>query len=183
MSVNLQMSQAMNVKMAGGGLSRMTNNSQMVPQQQQPQQQQQQQHSQHHHQQQPTPQQHPSMMRAQQQHQQQQQLFTQHQQQQVTMNIGGNPYQRNMGPGYRGTPHQQQQYQQSNTAMQPVTVSNQPSMLNNVNHGLPPRDFSPSDFNFDSDFLDAPLTNDSKNVFNNKQQAFHDFNLDLFNTH
>lgn len=182
MSVNLQMSQAMNVKMSGGGgPSRMTN-AQMVSQQQQqqPQQhpQQSQQHSQqhpqqsqhHHQQQQPTPQQHPSMMRA-----QQQQSFTQ----QTTMNTT-NQYQRNMASGYGTNPHQQP-YQQPNTAMQPAAVANPTPMLN-TNNGLPPRNtFSPSDFNFD--FLDQPLANDSKNGFNNKQQSFGDFNFDFLDAH
>lgn len=173
MSVNLQMSQAMNVKMSGSGPSRMASNPQMVPQQQQHPQQQ----SQHHHQQQQQPssqQQHPSMMRT-----QQQQSFTQ--QQQATMNTG-NPYQRNMAPGYGTNPHQQQ-YQQTNTAMQqqPVSVANPTSMLN-TNNGLPPRNtFSPSDFNFD--FLDQPLANDNKNGFNNKQQTFGDFNFDFLDAH
>lgn len=172
MSVNLQMSQAMNVKMGGGGPSRMGNAGQMVSQQQP------QQHPQHHHQpQQPTPQQqqqHPSMMRA-----QQQQSFAQ--QQQATMSTG-NPYQRNMASGYGANPHQQQQYQQANTTMQQsVPVSNPTSMLN-TNSGLPPRNtFSPSDFNFD--FLDQPLANDSKNGFNNKQQTFSDFNFDFLDAH
>lgn len=168
MSVNLQMSQAMNVKMAGGGPSRMASNAQMVPQQQQ--------HPQHHHQQQqPPPQQHPSMMRA-----QQQQSFAQQQQQQTTMSSTANPYQRNMAPGYGGNPHQQQ-YQQTNTAMQSTPVANPTTMLN-TNNGLPPRNtFSPSDFNFD--FLDQPLANDSKNGFNNKQQSFGDFNFDFLDAH
>lgn len=164
MSVNLQMSQAMNVKM--GGQNRMTSNAQMVPQQQQ-------QHSQHHHQQQQPPpqQQHPSMMRA-----QQQQSFTQ--QQQATLNTG-NPYQRNMASGYGANPHQQ--YQQPNPAMQPAPIANPTSMLN-TNNGIPPRNtFSPSDFNFD--FLDQPLANDSKNGFNNKQQTFGDFNFDFLDAH
>lgn len=164
MSVNLQMSQAMNVKMAGGGPSRMANNSQMVPQQQQ--------HPQHHHQQQqPPPQQHPSMMRA-----QQQQSFAQ---QQTTMSTA-NPYQRNIAPGYGANPHQQQ-YQQTNTTMQSAPVAN-PTTILNTNNGLPPRNtFSPSDFNFD--FLDQPLANDSKNGFNNKQQTFGDFNFDFLDAH
>lgn len=171
MSVNLQMSQAMNVKMGGGGPSRMTTNPQMVPQQQQ-QQQPHPPHPQHHQSQQPpTPQQHPSMMRA-----QQQQSFTQ----QTTMNTA-NPYQRNMGPGYGSNPHQQQQYQQPNTAMQSAPVAN-PSTMLNTNNGLPPRNsFSPSDFNFD--FLDQPLANDNKNGFNNKQQSFGDFNFDFLDAH
>lgn len=169
MSVNLQMSQAMNVKMSGGGPSRMTSNPQMIPQQQQQQQQQP-----HHHQQQPPPQQqqqqHPSMMRA-----QQQQSFTQ---QQTTMN-SGNPYQRNMGSGYGTNPHPQ--YQQTNASLQPTSVVNSSSMLN-TNNGLPPRNtFSPSDFNFD--FLDQPLANDGKNSFNNKQQTFGDFNFDFLDAH
>lgn len=171
MSVNLQMSQAMNVKMGGSVPNRMSSNPQMVPQ---PQQQQQQQppHPQHHHQQQqpPTSQQHPSMMRA-----QQQQSFTQ----QTNMSTA-NPYQRNMAPGYGANPHQQQ-YQQPNTAMQPSPVVNPTTMLN-TNNGLPPRNsFSPSDFNFD--FLDQPLANDSKNGFNNKQQSFGDFNFDFLDAH
>lgn len=179
MSVNLQMSQAMNVKMGGGGPSRMASNPQMVPQQQQqphpphPPHAPHPQHPQHHHQpQQPqTPQQHPSMMRA-----QQQQSFTQ----QTTMNAA-NPYQRNMGPGYGANPHQQQQYQQPNTAMQSTPVANASTMLN-TNNGPPPRNsFSPSDFNFD--FLDQPLANDSKNGFNNKQQSFGDFNFDFLDAH
>lgn len=167
MSVNLQMTQAMNVKMSSGGPSRMTN-AQMVSQQQQPQQ-----HPQHHHQQQqqqPPPQQHPSMMRA-----QQQQSFTQ----QTTMNTG-NQYQRNMASGY-GTNTHQQPYQQPNTAIQSAPVANPTSMLN-TNNSLPPRNtFSPSDFNFD--FLDQPLANDSKNGFNNKQQSFGDFNFDFLDAH
>lgn len=174
MSVNLQMSQSMNVKMGGGGPSRMAaNNAQMVPQQQQQQQPQQQQHPQHHHQQQqPSPQQHPSMMRA-----QQQQSFTQ---QQATMNTGS-PYQRNMASGYGANQHVQQ-YQQTNAAMQPVTVANPTTMINTNNGGLPPRNtFSPSDFNFD--FLDQPLANDNKNGFNNKQQTFGDFNFDFLDAH
>jgi len=187
MSVNLHMSQAMNVKMGGGGQSRMTSNAQMVSQQSQqqqpqhpshpqhPQHPQHSQHPQHHHQQQqPTPQQHPSMMRT-----QQQQSFTQQQQQQATMNTG-NPYQRNMAAGYGANPHQQQ-YQPTSTAMQPAPVANQTAMLN-TNNGLPPRNsFSPSDFNFD--FLDQPLASDNKNGFNNKQQTFGDFNFDFLDAH
>lgn len=179
MSVNLQMSQAMNVKMGGSGPSRMASNAQMVPQQQQQQQQQpqqqQQQHPQHHHQQQqPPPQQHPSMIRA-----QQQQSFTQQQQQQVTMNTNS-LYQRNIASGYGANQHPQQ-YQQTNTAMQPAPVANPTSMLN-TNNGLPPRNtFSPSDFNFD--FLDQPLANDNKNGFTNKQQTFGDFNFDFLDAH
>lgn len=176
MSVNLQMSQAMNVKMGGGGPSRMAGNAQMVPQQQQQQQPQQQHHHQQQQQQQPPSQQqqqqHPSMIRA-----QQQQSFSQ-QQQQTSMNAS-NPYQRNMGSGYGANPHQQ--YQQTSAAMQPAPVSNPSSMLN-TNNGLPPRNtFSPSDFNFD--FLDQPLANDSKNGFNNKQQTFGDFNFDFLDAH
>lgn len=184
MSVNLQMSQAMNVKMGGSGPSRMTSNAQLVSQQQQAQQQQQQQaqqqqqHPQHHHQQQQSStQQHPSMMRT-----QQQQSFTQ--QQQATMSsAGGNPYQqRNMGSGYGANPHQQQQQYQQTNAMQPAPVVNPTSLINNANNGLPPRNsFSPSDFNFD--FLDQPLANDSKNGFNNKQQTFGDFNFDFLDAH
>jgi len=111
--------------------------------------------------------------------QQQQQSFTQQQQQQATMNTG-NPYQRNMASGYGANPHQQQ-YQQANTAMQPAPVANPTTMLN-TNNGLPSRNsFSPSDFNFD--FLDQPLANDSKNGFNNKQQTFGDFNFDFLDAH
>jgi len=180
MSVNLQMSQAMNVKMSGGGPSRMTNNAQMVPQQQQQQtpQQQQHPHPQHHHQQQQQPpsQQHPSMMRA-----QQQQAFTQQQQQQVTMSTG-NLYQRNMAPGYGSNQHPQQ-YQQTNATMQPLPVTNATTSMLNTNNGLPPprNTFSPSDFSFD--FLDQPLANDNKNGFNNKQQPFGDFSFDFLDAH
>jgi len=169
------MSQAMNVKMGGNGPSRMVNSAQMIPQQQTPSQQ----HPQHHHQpqQQPPPQQqHPSMMRA-----QQQQSFTQQQQQQAAINTG-NLYQRNMASGYGMNPHHQQQYQPTNSAMQQsAPVANSTSMLN-TNSGLPPRNtFSPSDFNFD--FLDQPLANDSKSGFNNKQQTFGDFNFDFLDAH
>jgi len=114
------------------------------------------------------------MMRA-----QQQQSFTQQQQQQATMNTG-NLYQRNMASGYGANPHQQQ-YQQTGTTMQPAPVANPTTMLN-TNNGLPSRNsFSPSDFNFD--FLDQPLANDSKNGFNNKQQTFGDFNFDFLDAH